>query len=160
MSCLNFIFIGTGYSYLVSGFQNRVIGARCWRWQHVSGVNLTELSVFVSSKKGQEPPKAARLFSRYFRDPFPHPGAFHPEFLPPLFSPEQVFTVSGCSVFLLYSILLFSQVGYINYLSIFRFQSFSLHILLSKVPTSQRGLRTGRSPLGSNMGCTVLTTED
>lgn len=157
MSCLNFIFIGTGDSYLVSGFKIESLGHDT---EGDSGVNLTELLVFVGSKKGQEPPKAAGFFSRYFRDPFPHPGAFHPEFPPPLFSPEQVFTVSGCSVFLLYSILLFSQVGYINYLSIFRFQSFSLCILLSKVPTSQRGLKTGRSPLGSNMGCTVLTRED
>lgn len=61
-------------------------------------------------------------------------------------------------VFLFYSILLFSQVKYINYSSIFSFQSFSLHILPSKVPISQQGFKTRCSPQGDNMGCTHRKT--
>lgn len=70
------------------------------------------------------------------------------------FSSSGLFTVSSISDFLFYSILLFSQVKYINYLSIFSFQSLPLHILLSKVPTSQQGFKTRCSPRGVNIGCT------
>lgn len=61
-------------------------------------------------------------------------------------------------VFLFYSILLFSQVKCINYSSIFSFQSFSLHILPSKVPISQQGFKTRCSQRGDNMGCTQRKT--
>lgn len=71
------------------------------------------------------------------------------------FSSSGLFTVSSISDFLFYSILLlFSQVKCINYLSIFSFQSFPFHILLSKVPTSQQGFKTRCSPRGVSIGCT------
>lgn len=74
------------------------------------------------------------------------------------FPPQQLFTVRSMLVFLFYSILLFSQVRYINYSSISSFQSFSLHILPSKVPISQQGFKTRCSPRRDNMGCTHCKT--
>lgn len=59
---------------------------------------------------------------------------------------------------LFYRLLLFSQVKYINYSSIFCFQSLSLHILPSKVHISQQGFKTRCSPRGDNMRCTHCKT--
>lgn len=71
------------------------------------------------------------------------PWRFLLYFLLPLFPAEQLFTVSGMLVFLFYSILLFSQVKYINYSSIFSFQSFHCTFFPAKCLSANRASKQG-----------------
>ena len=81
----------------------------------------------------------------------------------PLFSLLSctIVVVSGVVAFPpCYSIPLLSPKSKsINYSSLFAFQSFLLHFLLSKEPISRWGFKPGLSPRGGNMWCTHRETK-
>ncbi len=117
--------------------------------EHIS-LSIKAVSTSGKQRLGTTESSCVLLKALWF--PFPHPGGFY---IPTSsFFSRSSFLLFYCSmlVFLFYSILLFSQVKCINYLSIFSFQSFSLHILSQQSAYQPTGLQNKVLSMGRQYG--------